>query len=280
MRSSDPEYGVVNQIEITLSDVEGISSKDRPGTANKILNFPRVPTNRNRIVTFRSELKRCVRPLFRKGEDRVRACKFLDLVFKWEPEDNILFTVHDGLDKMDMLVSADLAKQTKKNGDLWTKVERVQRVRVQDGEQIGSNEPYVPARKFLHMLHVSVHIYRHHANCFGTVTLTTIQYLKYGDDRMEDFLMEWQAAVREIGDMMSEEEQRQLLMSQLVLSVKNKIEIQALHKRPAVEQTQDAFLQLLRDAINQKQHQEMCATAVYLVITTCPAEKDYTISKC
>ena len=68
--------------------------------------------------------------------------------------------------------------------------------------------------------------------------------------------MDWQAAVREIGDMMSEEGQRQLSMAQIVHAVEIKSEFQASRKRPQAEQTQDAYLQLLRDAIDQKQHQE------------------------
>ena len=87
-----------------------VFNKDRSGATN-IVNFPRIPTNRHQFVTFRSDLKQCIRPLFRKGEERMRACDVLDLAFKWEPEDPRLFRVYDDLDIMDMLVSAELVKQ-------------------------------------------------------------------------------------------------------------------------------------------------------------------------
>lgn len=78
---------VADKIETALSDVEDIFSKDQSGAATKILSFPIIPTSRNQIVTFRCELKQCIRLLFRTGEDRLRACTLLDLAFTWEPDD-------------------------------------------------------------------------------------------------------------------------------------------------------------------------------------------------
>ena len=83
----------------------------------------------------------------------------------------------------------------------------------------------------------------------GALKITLIQHVNYGDEKMEDFLYDWQVAVSEVGDGMAQTVIVQLLETQLNQSMAIRVEFLALQKRPDELKTQEAYLQLLRNHI-------------------------------